>query len=104
MPQSTGLHIPPLARVALVAAAVFAALSPASVRAECESGVRQLSERIAGVSDPRVKAQLQTDLHGAEVELWEMDEEECQSYLAHAGQLLAAVPTGRIAPAEAKQP
>lgn len=73
-----------------LSAVVFVA--PGAARADCESGIGELSRAMRAVTDPHLSALLQTDLRGAEVELWEFDEVECATVLAHAARLLAGLP------------
>ncbi len=69
--------------------ALAALLWAPPAHADCYDGVGKLAAWVAHVSDPRLKALLQVDLHGAEIDLWELDEPECATKLAHAERLLA---------------
>lgn len=77
---------------ALLGGISAALAAPGVARADCESGIAALTQRLTQVNEPHVKAMLQTDLRAAEVELWEFDEPECAMQLEHAAHLLATIP------------
>lgn len=85
-----------------VALGMALVLAPLAARADCKSGILELSRALPSVTDPHVRALLQTDLRGAEVELWEFDEAECATVLAHAQRVLATAAAS--APADGQSP
>jgi hypothetical protein len=74
----------------LILLLTLAATGP--VFADCESGIAALAPKLATVTDPQLRALLESDLRHAQSELWEFDEAECAGFLQHAENLLKTGP------------